>query len=145
MPALVEPPISDVARTDDDWKLVEQLILDLEGEEKPESLLQTLFCWRAAMRAFRKVEFRRMRFADATQQDLRWHSLILSRLIAMGEAILIDLDHSNYTKALETCGVNTADVEAAVAMLKHNWEEWHAHVSQTEAESLKQKIFGGQA
>ena len=66
------------------------------------------------MRAFRSVEFRRMRFSDATEQDMRWHRNCLTALISAGESLMKNMGDLDHAGALVACGVKRENIDAAV-------------------------------
>lgn len=131
--------------SDQEWQFVDELIQDLENEERQEKLLSAFFFWKNVIRAFRRVEIRRMRRTEPTAKDLRYHSLCLSALITIGEALAMDIGEMKDREVLEKEGVTRENVDATLETLKANWAEWHSEVLPERIETLRARIFDGQA
>ena len=127
--------------TASDWELVYELIEDVEDLERQESFVQTLTYWWHAVRAFRKVEFNRLRKNDPRPIDLQFHRLCLAASITLGEHLLLCLNAIKGTEFEEKISVSRDDIEAMVAALRINWQEWHSEVSESRVDSLKELIF----
>ena len=126
--------------TPEEWAWVQDLIQEVQREEKRESFVKSLFEWDLAVRQFRKVEMRRIILASPTENDILHHALCLHALLAIGNALLLE-GRKFSDEDLVTFKVSMPQIVAYVAELEQSFREWHHRISEVELSKTRQAIF----
>src|SRR5436190_13702947 len=71
--------------TPQEWLWVQELIAEVQRQERREAFAQRLGQWDLAVRQFRKVEQRRFVDGSPSEEDLNYHAVCLHALIDVGE------------------------------------------------------------
>src|SRR5260221_645167 len=74
--------------TPQEWQWVQELIAEIQRQERREAFAQTLGQWDLAVRQFRKVEQRRFIGGSPTEEDLRYHAVCLHDLLSVGHNLM---------------------------------------------------------
>ena len=123
-----------------EWAFVQELLHDLQAEEDREQLAYLYGQWRLSIRAFRRVEARRMTAMDPTETDLLFHKACVTDLMSFGTLLQIAAqDHS--VAELASCGIRIDVIEAILRDLHNTFDEWHAQIPAARVDSLAATIF----
>jgi hypothetical protein len=123
-----------------EWAAVQDLLHDLQAEEDREHLAYLYGQWRLSIRAFRRVEARRMTAMEPTETDLLFHKACITDLMSFGT--LLQIAAKNHAdEELAKYGVRRDVVEAILRDLHNTFDEWHAQIPQDRVDHLSAAIF----
>ena len=122
------------------WEFVQNLLHDLQAEEDREQLAELFGQWRLSIKAFRRVEARRMNLDDPTDIDILFHRACVTDLISFGTLIEIAAREHN-PEDLYAHGVKLEYVVAILKDLQNTFDEWHGQVPDDKLDSLRDRIF----
>src|SRR3954469_23893667 len=87
-----------------EWAFVQELLHDLQAEEDREQLAYLYGQWRLSIRAFRRVEARRMTAMEPTETDLLFHKACITDLMSFGTLLQIAAQR-HPAEELASCGI----------------------------------------
>ena len=123
-----------------EWTAVRDLLRDLKAEEDREHLALLYGQWRLSVRAFRRVEARRMTAMQPTETDLLFHKACVTDLMSFGTLLqLFAKEHAG--EELARHGVLREVIEAVLRDLHNTFDEWHAQIPQDRIDRLSAAIF----
>ena len=135
MPIATAPDISV-----NEWTAVQDLLHDLQSEEDREHLAYLYGQWRLSIRAFRRVEARRMTAMEPTETDILFHKACVTDLMSFGTLLQIAAQGHDDDE-LARHGVRPDVMDAILRDLHNTFDEWHAQVPQDRFDSLSAAIF----
>ena len=141
---MLQIPAMQLAATPDisanEWTAVQDLLHDLQSEEDRQHLAYLYGQWRLTLRAFRRVEARRMTAMKPTGKDLLFHKACVTDLMSFGTLLQIAAqEHAD--EELSRHGVRREAMEAILRDLHNTFDEWHAQVPQDRLDRLSAAIF----
>jgi len=123
-----------------EWAAVQDLLRDLQAEEDREHLALLYGQWRLSIRAFRRVEARRMTAIEPTETDLLFHKACIADLMSFGTLLQIAAkEHAD--EELAQYGIRREVIEAILRDLHNTFDEWHAQILQGRLDHLSAAIF----
>lgn len=123
-----------------DWEFVQSLLHDLQAEEDREQIASLFGQWRLSIKAFRRVEERRMIRNKPEPLDLMRHKACVTNLISFGTVISIAAkEHTD--EELAQHGLRKDVIDSIVQDLHNTFDEWHGQVPDRRIEELNQRIF----
>src|SRR5437879_651694 len=106
-----------------DWEFVKDLLQDLQAEEDREELASLFGQWRLSIKAFRRVEERRMMQNSPDQFDLKFHKARVCDLISFGS--MLQIAFSEHTAAdLAKHELHGELLDALLKDLQNTFDEW---------------------
>src|SRR2546430_3723170 len=106
-----------------DWEFVKSLLQDLQAEEDQEELASLFGQWRLSIKAFRRVEERRMTRENPDEFDLKFHKAGVCDLISFGTMLQVSVaEHS--AAELEKHGLHRELLDALLKDLHNTLDEW---------------------
>ena len=133
-------PLSGV--TSQEWKWVQDLIRDVQNQEKCEAFVTCCGGWHLAVQQFRKVELHCVILQSPGEDDLLAHAACLHALLAVGNLLLIEARKLE-KNVLSSLGFSVEQLAAYVEELESSLREWHHSLSEAELSAARVKIFGG--
>lgn len=125
-----------------DWDFVKSLLHDLQAEEDREQIASLFGQWRLSIKAFRRVEERRMIRNVPEHVDLMCHKVCVTNLMSFGTMLLVAAaEHSD--EELAKYGLRKDVIEALVKDLHNTLDEWHGQVPDGRIDELRKRIFDG--
>lgn len=123
-----------------DWDFVKSLLHDLQAEEDREQIASLFGQWRLSIKAFRRVEERRMIRNTPEPLDLMCHEACVTDLMSFGIMLSIAAkEHSD--EELAQHGLRKDIIDSIVKDLHNTFDEWHGQVPEERIDELKQRIF----
>jgi len=123
-----------------DWEFVKSLLQDLEAEEHREELASLFGQWKLSIKAFRRVEERRMTRQSPDPFDWKFHKACLCGLISFGTMLQIaTTEHKSEDLAKD--GFHKDLLDALLRDLHNTFDEWHGQVSEDRIKELSEDIF----
>jgi len=123
-----------------DWAFVTNLLHDLQAEEDREEIASLFGQWRLSIKAFRRVEERRMIRSSPEPLDLLCHKVCVTNLMSFGTMLQVAAtDHGD--DELAKHGLRRDVIEALVQDLHNTLDEWHGQVSEGRVAELESQIF----
>src|SRR6266571_5170906 len=110
-----------------DWEFVKSLLQDLEAEEHREQLASAFGQWKLLIKAFRRVEERRMVRQSPEQLDWKFHKTCLCGLMGFGTMLQIAAG-GHKSEDLEKHGFHKDLLDALLRDLHNTFDEWHGQV-----------------
>jgi hypothetical protein len=130
------------ARDSRDWEFVKSLLQDLQAEEDREELASLFGQWKLSIKAFRRVEERRMIREAPDALDLKFHKSGVCHLISFGT--MLQIAAAEYqTDDLAKHGLHKDLLDALLKDLHNTFDEWHGQVPEQRVNELTEKIFNG--
>lgn len=123
-----------------EWSAVQELLHDLQAEEDREHLAFLYGQWRLSLKAFRRVEARRMTALEPTDTDLLFHKACVTDLISFGTLLQIAA-HNHRNDELAGHGLCEKVIEALLGDLHNSFDEWHAQIPEERIAHLSEVIF----
>jgi hypothetical protein len=123
-----------------DWDFVKSLLHDLQAEEDREQIASLFGQWRLSIKAFRRVEERRMIRNTPEPLDLMCHKVCVTNLMSFGTMLLV-LANEHTDDELAKHGLRKDVIDALVKDLHNTLDEWHGQVPEGRIDELKQRIF----
>ena len=123
-----------------EWEFVKSLLQDLQAEEDREELASLFGQWRLSIKAFRRVEERRMTRDIPNPIDLMFHKAGVCDLISFGTMLRIAMTE-HPPDGLANHGVYKEVLDALLKDLQNTFDEWHGQVSEERVKELTEKIF----
>ncbi len=123
-----------------EWTAVQDLLHDLQSEEDREHLAYLYGQWRLSIRAFRRVEARRMTAMEPTEKDILFHKACVTDLMSFGTLLQIAAQ-KHADNELATHGFRRDVMDAMLRDLHNTFDEWHAPVPQDRLNLLSAAIF----
>ena len=123
-----------------EWTAVQDLLRDLQSEEDREHLAYLYGQWRLSIRAFRRVEARRMTAIEPSEKDVLFHKACGTDLMNFGTFLQIAAQ-GHAPDELAKHGVRR-DVMAVILRDLHNtFDEWHTEMPPDRLDCLSAAIF----
>ena len=122
-----------------EWRFVQDLLHDLQAEDR-EQLAYLYGQWRLSIRAFRRVEARRMAAMEPTATDLLFHKACVTDLMSFGTLLQIAVQ-THTDQELAACGIHSEVITAILRDLHNTFDEWHAQIPASRIETLSSAIF----
>jgi len=123
-----------------DWEFVESLLHDLQAEENREQIASLFGQWRLSIKAFRRVEHKRMVQKRPEPLDMLFHKICVTNLISFGTMLQVAAgEHSD--EELSKHGIKKDVIESLVRDLQNTFDEWHGQVPEGRLDDLRKKIF----
>lgn len=123
-----------------DWDFVKSLLHDLQAEEDREQIASLFGQWRLSIKAFRRVEERRMIRNPPEPLDLMCHKVCVADLMSFGTMLLV-ATHEHTDEELAQHGLRKDIIDALVKDLHNTLDEWHGQVAEGRIAELRQRIF----
>jgi hypothetical protein len=123
-----------------EWEFVKSLLQDLQAEEDREELASLFGQWRLSIKAFRRVEERRMTRDIPNPTDLMFHKAGVCDLISFGTMLRIAMTE-HQPDDLAKHGVYKEVLDALLKDLQNTFDEWHGQVPAERVKELTEKIF----
>jgi hypothetical protein len=138
MTATLQSQSSDLSHVD--WAFVKNLLHDLQAEENREEIASLFGQWRLSIKAFRRVEERRMIRSSPEPLDILCHKVCVTNLMSFGAMLQVAAtDHGD--DELAKHGLRRDVIEALVQDLHNTLDEWHGQVSSSRIAELEKQIF----
>ena len=102
------------------------------------SLGSEVASWFKALALFREAETARLMENEPTPEDLNWHRVLVTTLLADGERLLADWAMSGPATADR---IARADLEAAVRGLYSTQSTWHGDLSAEQRKAIIREVF----
>src|SRR5438128_901789 len=134
------PIASEAQDSATEWAFVQDVLHDLNATEDREQLTLLYGQWRLAIKAFRRVEARRMTMTEPTGVDLLWHKALVTGLISFGTRLQIAA-RSRSAEELSQRGFPGDILQAILSDLQNTHDEWHAQIPEARIGSLTTVIF----
>jgi hypothetical protein len=134
------PIAAEKDRSAPEWAFVQELLHDLQAEEDREQLAYLYGQWRLSMRAFRRVESRRMSAMEPTETDLLFHKACVTDLMSFGTLLQIAA-RQHPAEELAASGISLEVIEALLQDLHNSFDEWHAQIPAARVDALTAAIF----
>ena len=131
---------TDPAVSVNEWTAVQNLLHDMQMEEDREHLAYLYGQWRLSIRAFRRVEARRMTATEPNQKDILFHKACVTDLMSFGTLLQIAAQGHDDDE-LSKQGVRQDVMGAILRDLHNTFDEWHAQVPQERLDHLSATIF----
>src|SRR6266550_3292817 len=122
-----------------DWEFVKSLLQDLEAEEHREELASLFGQWRLSIKAFRRVEERRMTRDIPNPTDLMFHKAGVCDLMSFGTMLRIAMT-GHQPDDMAKHGVCKEVLDALLKDLQNTFDEWHGQVPAERVKELTEKI-----
>ena len=123
-----------------DWDFVKSLLHDLQAEEDREQIASLFGQWRLSIKAFRRVEERRMIRKKPEPLDIMCHKVCVTNLISFGTMLLV-CANEHTDDDLAQHGLRKDIIDALVKDLQNTFDEWHGQVPDGRIDELTQRIF----
>lgn len=134
----LQPKFQEISPSD--WEFVESLLHDLQAEEDREQIASLFGQWRLSIKAFRRVEYRRMIQKGPEIRDMLFHKAIVANLISFGTMLqVVAAEHTD--EELSKHGVKKNVIESLVRDLQNTFDEWHGQVPKGRLDQLRKQIF----
>jgi hypothetical protein len=138
MHELLQPQFPEISPGD--WEFVESLLHDLQAEEDREQIASLFGQWRLSIKAFRRVEYRRMVQKRPETIDMLFHKACVTNLIGFGTMLQVAAaEHTD--EELAKHGLKKEVIESLVRDLQNTFDEWHGQVPKRRIDQLRKQIF----
>lgn len=123
-----------------EWEFVNSLLQDLQAEQNREELASLFGQWKLLIKAFRRVEERRMIRQSPNALDFKFHKAFLCDLISLGTMFQIAATQHK-SEDLEKHGFHRDLLDALLRDLHNTFDEWHGQVPEERIKELSKDIF----
>jgi hypothetical protein len=123
-----------------EWTFVQELLHDLQAGEHREELAYLYGQWRLSIRAFRRVEWRRMTAMEPTESDLLFHKACVTDLMSFGTLLQIAAEQQP-AEELAPSRIRLEVISAILRDLHNTFDEWHAQIPAARVDALAAAIF----
>jgi hypothetical protein len=123
-----------------EWEFVNSLLQDLQAEQNREELASLFGQWKLLIKAFRRVEERRMIRQSPNPFDWKFHKAGLCVLISFGTMLQIAAAQHK-SEDLEKHGFHKDLLDALIRDLHNTFDEWHGQVPEDRIKELSEDIF----
>src|SRR5438132_12610718 len=110
-----------------EWEFVKSLLQDLQAEENREELASLFGQWKLSIKAFRRVEERRMTRQSPDNFDLKFHKARLCDLMSFGTMLQVAATEHK-AEHLAKHGFHKELLAALLKDLHNTFDEWHGQV-----------------
>src|SRR5262249_48235157 len=110
-----------------EWEFVNSLLQDLQAEQNREELASLFGQWKLLIKAFRRVEERRMIRQSPNPFDWKFHKSGLCDLMSIGTMLQIAVAQHK-SEDLEKYGFHRDLLDALARDLHNSFDEWHGQV-----------------
>ena len=136
------PELPNLQITAQEWQWAENLIRDVEEEERKGVFAAVFFSWKMVLRQFRKLETKTFTQREPAEIEMAHHCACVTALISIGHFLKLEASKDPEEKA-KTLGISIGEIDAHLFELKTAYEEWHADAKGNGAAALEQRIFCG--
>jgi hypothetical protein len=123
-----------------DWEFVYSLLHDLQAEQNREELASLFGQWKLSIKAFRRVEERRMVRQPPHPIDLKFHKARLCDLMSFGTMLQVAATEHK-PEDLARHGFHRDLLDALLRDLHNTFDEWHGQVPEDRIKELSKDIF----
>ncbi len=123
-----------------DWEFVKSLLHDLKVEEDRKELASFFGQWKLSVKAFRRVEERRITRQTPNDLDLKFHKARLCDLMSFGMMMQVAATEHKPDE-LAKHGFHKELLDALLRDLHNTFDEWHGQVASNRLEELSKEIF----
>jgi hypothetical protein len=127
-----------------DWEFVKSLLQDLQAEENREELASLFGQWKLSIKAFRRVEERRMVRQNPESFDLKFHKAGVCHLISFGTMLQVAAA-GHQADELAKHGLHKDFLDAILKDLQNTLDEWHGQVPEKRIKELTEKLLNAEA
>jgi hypothetical protein len=123
-----------------EWEFVKSLLQDLQAEEHREELASLFGQWKLSIKAFRRVEERRITRLAPSTLDLKFHKARLCDLMSFGTMLQVAAT-KHKSEDLAKHGFHKELLDALLRDLHNTFDEWHGQVPDERIVQLSKDIF----
>ncbi len=139
-----QPSLPHLEITAQEWQWAENLIRDVEEEERKGVFAAVFFSWKLVLRQFRKLENKTFTQREPAEIEMTHHCACVTALISIGHFLKLEASKYPEEKA-KSLGISVGEIDAHLFELKTAYEEWHTDAKGNGANALEQRIFCGAA